>query len=65
MKIPPELQVDALKLKDELQAKLDEKLQGLSPEEEIRKLRELVENGPFGDLWKRLREAKTPSSVGE
>lgn len=63
MKIAPELQVDALKLKDELQAKLDEKLKGLSPEEEIRKIRELVEAGPFGELWKRLREAKTRSSA--
>ncbi len=64
MKIPPELQVDALKLKEELQAKLNEKLKGLSPEEEIRKIRELVENGPFGDLWKRLREARTRSAAG-
>ena len=64
MTIPPELQVDALKLKDELQAKLDEKLKGLSPEERRRKIREMVENGPFGELWKRLREAKAHSSAG-
>jgi hypothetical protein len=64
MKILPEQRPDALKLKEELQAKLNEKLKGLSPEEEIRKIRELVEKGPFGDLWKRLHDAKVPSSAG-
>jgi hypothetical protein len=54
MKVPPELRVDALKLKDELQAKLDEKLRGLPPEEELRKMREIVEEGPLGDFWRRL-----------
>lgn len=64
MSIPRELQVDALELKDELQAKLAEKLKGLSPEEEILKLRELVENGPFGELWKKLR-SRAPAAREE
>ncbi len=63
MTIPPELRVDALKLKDELQARLDEKLQGLLPEEEIRKIRELAETGPLGEWWKSLPRARTPSTV--
>ena len=37
--------------------------QGLSPEERRRKVREMVENGPFGELWKRRREARTRSSA--
>jgi len=62
--IPPELRVDAIKLKEECQRKMEEKLRGLTPDERIRKIREMVENGPFGELWKRRREAKAPSSAG-
>ncbi len=62
--IPPELRVDAIKLKQHCQAKSEEKLAGLSPEERRRKIRELVEAGPFGELWKRLPEAKAHSSAG-
>ena len=61
MKIPPEQRLDAIKFKEEMQAKLEEKLAGLSPEERVRKIRELVEDGPFGDLWKKLHETKTVS----
>ena len=63
MKVPPGLRVDALKLKDELQEKLDEKLKGLSPEEEIVKIRELAETGPLGEWWKSLPKAKSTSSA--
>ncbi len=55
MRIPPEQRIDALKMKDHCQAKVREELEGLTPEEQTRKIRELVENGPFGDLWRRLR----------
>ncbi len=64
MKIPPEQRLDALKLKDECQAKVREKLAGLGPEERKRKAREMLEKGPMGDLWRRLRRAKTQSSAG-
>ncbi len=63
MTIPPELRVDALKLKDYCQAKLEEKLAGLSPEDRIRRIRELAETGPLGEWWKSLPRAKTPSTV--
>ena len=55
MTIPPELRVDALEMKDYCQAKVEEELAGLSPEERIRRIRELVENGPLGEWWKKLR----------
>ncbi len=62
--IPPELRVDAIKLKQHCQARSEEKLKGLPPEERRRKIREFVEAGPFGELWKRLRETETHSSAG-
>ncbi len=58
MKIPPEKAVDALKLKDECHARVREELAGLEPAARERRERELLENGPMGSLWKRLREAK-------
>ena len=64
MKIPPELQVDALKLKDYCQAKVREELAGLEGEERDRKIRELLESGPLGEWWKSLPKAKTRSSAG-
>ena len=54
MKIPPELRVDALKLKDECQARVREELAGLEGEERDRKVRELLESGPLGEWWKSL-----------
>ena len=64
-KIPPELRVDAIELKDHCQAKLEEKLKGLPPEERLRKIRELAETGPLGEWWKSLRKVKTRSPAGE
>ncbi len=64
MKIPPEQRIDALKMKEECQATVREELAGLSGEERERKAREMVEKGPFGELWKRRRQAKTHSSAG-
>jgi hypothetical protein len=62
--IPPELRVDAIKFKEEMQAKLEERLKGLPPEEELREMRQIVEEGPLGDFWRRLQQAKTPSPAG-
>lgn len=64
MKIPPELRVDALKLKDECQARVREELAGLEGEERDRKVRELLESGPLGEWWKSLPRAKTSASAG-
>lgn len=64
MKIPPEQKIDALKMKEECQAKVREELAGLSGEERIRKMRELLETGPLGGWWKSLPKAKTHSSAG-
>ena len=61
--IPPEQRLDAIKFKEEMQAKLEEKLAGLSPEDRTRKIRELAETGPLGEWWKSLPRAKTPSTV--
>ena len=63
MNIPPEQRLDAIKFKEEMQAKLEEKLAGLSPEDRRRKIREMVETGPFAELWQRLPEAKVHSAA--
>ncbi len=63
-RIPPHQKVDALKLKDECQARVREELAGLEGEERDRKTRELLESGPLGEWWKSLPRAKTPSAAG-
>ncbi len=65
MKIPPELRLDALKVKDECQARIREELAGLSPEERKRKEREMLEKGPMGDLWRRLRSRSSTERKAE
>jgi hypothetical protein len=64
MKIDPIPGFSALKFKEETQARVQAELEGLSPEERVRKIREAVENGPLGEWWKQLcaqkrAEAKT------
>ena len=63
MKIPPEQKIDALKMKEECQAKVREELAGLSGEERIRKMRELLDASPLGEWWKSLPRAKVPSAA--
>ncbi len=48
----------AVEFKNEMQAILRAKLAGLSGEERLRKIQEMVENGPFADWWKRAMEAQ-------
>jgi hypothetical protein len=48
----------AVEFKNEMQAILQAKLAGLSGAEKLRKIREIVENGPFADWWKRMQEAQ-------
>ena len=48
----------ALEFKEQVQARVQAELEGLSGEEIVRKIREMVENGPFADWWKRMQEAQ-------
>ena len=58
MKIEPIPGFKALKFKDEAQARVQEELEGLSPEERIRKINDDIEHGPFADWWRRVKDAK-------
>lgn len=53
MDIKPIPSFKALNFKEECQARVQAELEGLTPEERIRKLHEDVANGSFGDFWKR------------
>jgi hypothetical protein len=41
----------ALKFKEEMQARVQAELAGLSGEEKLSKIREMVETGPLADWW--------------
>ncbi|MBI2844070.1 MAG: hypothetical protein HYX78_11780 [Armatimonadetes bacterium] len=55
MKPKPIPGFSALKFKEEAQARVQAELDGLSPEEEVTKLNEMVLKGYFGEWWKRKR----------
>jgi hypothetical protein len=55
LKVEPMPGFDALKFKEEAQARVQAELEGKSPEEEIQWLRERAETGPFADLVRRMR----------
>jgi len=65
MKVKPIPGFKALKFKEEAQARVLKELEGLSPEERIRKINKDVENGPFGDLVKKWRSAKLAKARAE
>jgi hypothetical protein len=46
----------AIKFKEEMQALLRAELEGLSDEEKLRRIREIAESGPRGEMWKKARE---------
>ncbi|MCL5103357.1 MAG: hypothetical protein M1133_04490 [Armatimonadetes bacterium] len=48
----------AIKFKEEMQARLQAQLEGLSDEEKLRKIREIAENGSLGEWWKKMRAAR-------
>ena len=48
----------ALEFKEQAQARVQAELEGLSGEDLVRKIQEMVENGPFADWWKRMKEAQ-------
>ena len=47
-----------LEFKEQAQARVQAQLEGLSGEEVVCKIREIVENGPFADWYKRALEAQ-------
>ena len=48
----------ALEFKEQAQARVQAQLEGLSGEELVCKIREIVESGPSADWWKRMQEAQ-------
>jgi len=53
MKVKPISGFDALKFKDEAQARVQAELAGLPAEERIHRIHQDVEKGPLGDWWRR------------
>jgi hypothetical protein len=47
-----------LDFKEQAQARVQAELEGLSDADMVRKIRELVESGPFADWWKKAQEAQ-------
>ena len=45
----------ALEFKEQAQARVQAELEGLSGEELIRKINEMVESGPLADWWHRMQ----------
>lgn len=48
----------ALEFKDEMQALVQAELAGLTGEERLRKIREMVETGPLAEWWKKMQASK-------
>lgn len=46
---------DALKFKDEMQACVQAELAGLTGEERLRKMREMLEAGPLAEWWHKMQ----------
>lgn len=51
-------ELDALKVKEEIQRKVQSELAGLPSEERIRKIRRMAEEGTLGDWWKRAKSGR-------
>ena len=49
---------DAIKFKDEMQARVQAELAGLTGEERLRKMREMLETGPLAEWWKEMQDRK-------
>lgn len=47
---------DCLEHKWKVQAEIYEEIKNLTPDEEIEYFRRKVENGPFAELWRNLRQ---------
>jgi hypothetical protein len=46
---------DAIKFKDEMQERVQAELEGLTGEERLRKMREMLESGPLAEWWAKMR----------
>lgn len=49
---------DALKVKEDVQRKVQGELAGLPSEERIRKIRRMAEEGTLGDWWKQAKSGR-------
>jgi len=45
----------ALEFKEQAQARVQAELEGLSGEDLVRKINEMVETGPYADWWKEMQ----------
>jgi hypothetical protein len=55
LKIEPIPGFSALRMKEELQQRVQEQLAGLSPEERLRALQAMVQEGPWAEKWEQMR----------
>ena len=62
MEVQPIPGFDALRFKEEAQARVQAELAGLSPEETVRRIRELAEEGPLDGWWQRICQAADDAS---
>jgi hypothetical protein len=55
---------DALKFKEQVQAEMYERLKDMTPEEQIAELEKGVLEGPFAELYKRLKAKNAEKKTG-
>jgi len=55
MKAKRKKDFDCVEFKRQAQARIYERIKGLSPQEEIEYFRRAAEQGPLGDWWKNMR----------
>jgi hypothetical protein len=55
LKIEPIPGFSALQMKEELQRRVQEQLAGLPPEERLRALHAMVQEGPWAEKWEQMR----------
>ena len=59
----PHKKFDALKFKEEMQCRSEKRLSRYPPGERVRRQRESVENGPFGEWLKGIRVFREEASA--
>ena len=53
---------DCVEFKRQAQARIYERIKGLSPEEEIEYFRKAADEGPLGEWWKSIESCGGPGS---
>ena len=53
-KTDPEKKFDCVEFKRQAQARIYERIKGLTPDEEIEYFRKAAEAGPLGEWWRRI-----------